>query len=121
MLRDMVTFADCVVTREPKAVIHFLREGNFAVPQNGEVRSIVQRNRACLRVANMRFNQVLFAGAASESLYRVSGLFFAKVSMPSTKPVNDPGMCVAMAKPKKWTTSWRHFQQAAKKKLRWLP
>jgi len=100
MLRDMVTFADCVVTREPKAVIHFLREGNFAVPQNGEVRSIVQRNRACLRVANMRFNQVLFAGAASESLYRVSGLFFAKVSMPITKPVNDPGMCVAMAKPK---------------------
>jgi hypothetical protein len=98
--RAMVTFAQCVVMRDPKEALNFLNSGKYAQPGNEDVRSLISKNQNCLRSGRIKFNQVIFAGSAAEVFYRFFGFFFSdhKTDLANS-PNPDGAACVAVAKP----------------------
>ena len=97
----LAKFSRCVVNREPKATTAFLNRGQYAVPSNPEVRTLVGRNKFCLRGGRMEFNQVIFAGNAAEVLYRQAGFSFAnhRSILTGAEPL-ERGSCVAARHPR---------------------
>ncbi|HXG80994.1 MAG TPA: hypothetical protein VNJ05_04260 [Sphingomicrobium sp.] len=107
MLATLRNFAECVVERDSERARAFLKSALFARPGNQEVRTLVATNDGCLGRGELKFNQVLFAGAAAEAIYRENGFRFA--DHPPAFPGNNPetlrsfaaqeGLCVTAKQP----------------------
>ena len=109
MIAAMRAFASCVVHNDPKGAFAFLKNGQFATPNNPHVRSLVAANRRCLSSGTLSFNQVWFAGAAAEAIYRNDGFRFADypISNSAIGALRDlrsnavlQGTCVAWSQPR---------------------
>lgn len=107
MLATLREFAQCVAKRDQERTRAFLESGLFAIPDNPEVRALATANERCLGRGTLTFNQVYFAGAAAEALYRKSRFKFA--DFPPAFPPSEPatlrsrsaqeGLCVAARQP----------------------
>ncbi len=108
MLTALHDFARCVVKRDYERTRAFLESGLFARPSNPDVRALVAKNKRCVGRGTLAFNQVYFAGAAAETLYRESRFTFADhppaftASIPiiaDSVSATQQGLCVAARQP----------------------
>jgi hypothetical protein len=108
-LQALWNFGRCAAARDTDRTIAFLKSGQFAKPNDPTVRALVAANDRCVaRGTALTFNQVYFAGAAAEEIYRLNHFRFAERPVPqsvvtSLAPTRSKsvvgGACIAALQP----------------------
>lgn len=72
-------FGQCAAERDRARTIAFLKGGQFGQPNDPTVRELVAATGRCVASGtSLTFNQVYFAGATAEAIYRLNGFRFAE-------------------------------------------
>jgi len=109
-LQTLWSFGQCAAQKDTARMFTFLKNGQFAKPNDPTVRLLIAANDRCVRSGEtLTFNQVYFAGAAAETIYRLSGFRFAerpisKADVQSLSSLKSKsvlmGACVAALQPR---------------------